>query len=120
MARSMRVPLLSLRSRNRHAAACARISSFGYHLNGTLTSSVWWPWSAELPDQLPHVVFGAALDERHLGFTDDDTHRIAVELTRSRHRNDTIPGVGAFGPSQGPANKTRNPLRLARLAEVSG
>ena len=31
----------------------------------------------ELPDQLPHVVFGAALDERHLGFTDDDTHRTA-------------------------------------------
>ena len=30
---------------------------------------------AELPDQLPDVVFGAALDERHLGFTDDDAHR---------------------------------------------
>ncbi len=41
IARSMRIPLLSLRSRNRHAAAWVRISSFGYHLKGTLTSSVW-------------------------------------------------------------------------------
>src|SRR6185295_9231573 len=41
--RSIGRPLLSLRSSSRHALACARISDFGYHLNGTLTSSASWP-----------------------------------------------------------------------------
>ena len=33
-------PLLSERSSRRHAAACVRISSFGYHLKGTDTIPV--------------------------------------------------------------------------------
>ena len=41
--RSIGRPLLSLRSSSRQAAACARISCFGYHLNGTLTSSASCP-----------------------------------------------------------------------------
>src|SRR5512132_1777295 len=43
MTRSTGRPLLSLKSSSRHAAAWGRISSFGYHLNGTLTSSASKP-----------------------------------------------------------------------------
>src|SRR5262245_46419377 len=42
-------PLLSLRSSSRQAAACARISDFGYHLNGTLTSSASYPDARSCP-----------------------------------------------------------------------
>ena len=47
-ARSIGRPLLSLRSSRRQAAACGRISSFGYHLKGTLTSSASIPARAQL------------------------------------------------------------------------
>src|SRR5687768_1333128 len=43
MIRSIGRPLLSLKSRSRHAAACGRISSFGYHLNGSDTRSAAMP-----------------------------------------------------------------------------
>src|SRR4029079_11761714 len=43
MTQSIGRPLLSERSIRRQAAACARISSFGYHLKGIETSSVSYP-----------------------------------------------------------------------------
>ena len=58
--RSIGSPLLSLRSISRHAAACARISPFGYHLNGMLTSSASKAVALELADERSDVIFGAA------------------------------------------------------------
>jgi hypothetical protein len=51
----------------------------------------------ELPDQLPDVVFGAALDERDLSLTDDDAHRTGGAYPLPSPK-DTIPGGWAFAP----------------------
>ena len=55
----------------RHAAACGRISSLGYHLKGTETRSVAMPRARSCEDQLSDEQLGAAAHERHLGFADD-------------------------------------------------
>ena len=72
MTRSIGRPLLSLRSSRRQAAACGRISSFGYHLNGSATRSTAYPRAAQLRDEAADVQLGAAFDERHLRLADHD------------------------------------------------
>ena len=72
MIRSIGRPLLSLRSSSRHAAACGRISSFGYHLNGSDTRSVAMPRARSSRDQLLHEQLGAAAHERHLRLAHQD------------------------------------------------
>src|SRR5829696_8968781 len=49
---------------------------------------------AQLSHQLADVVLGAPLDERDLGFTNDDSHRSGWSLPNHRDGNDTIAGIG--------------------------
>ncbi len=72
MTRSIGSPLLSLRSIRRHAAACARISLFGYHLNGNADELGLVPVSAQLPMQRANVILGPTVHKWHLDFADDD------------------------------------------------
>ena len=71
MTQSIGRPLLSERSIRRQAAACARISSFGYHLKGIDDALGVVAARPQLGDQAAHVHLGAALHERHLRLADD-------------------------------------------------
>ena len=67
----------------------------------------------ELPHQLPDVVLGAPLDERDLGFTDDDAHRTrgAYLLPASERTPSLVLGLSPNRNGRRTKYVTRSPRR---------